>query len=277
MAQNRIMPYGYKIENGKLIIEPQEEKVVVKIFKKYAEGESYKSIAEMLTGLDIRYMPQKAQWNKNMVARILQNKNYLGNEKYPAIIPNELYQTVKKEKKPYNHTQSEDIKVLKSFLICGECGEKLKRRLKVSGEERWYCPNDKEHISLEVTDENILDSILILQQKLAEETRPQEVKELNDQANITKLNKLKNEIELEINETNPDYKSIKEKIMLLACEKYKGLEVLIQEDIEVYHIIGQLSKKEISSGLLKEVLKKITISHAKAVEFQLKNGQKISI
>lgn len=41
MAQNRYLPYGYKIEHGKTDIEPQEAKVIRSIYKQYVSGLSY--------------------------------------------------------------------------------------------------------------------------------------------------------------------------------------------------------------------------------------------
>lgn len=117
MAQNRTLPYGYKIENGKLVTEPQEVKTVEQIYERYAKGESYKKIAEWLTLSGVRYMPHKAKWNKNMVARILQNKNYLGTENYPAILEIGLQQAAEQQEKPYKCL----IYMVPVIVICSIC------------------------------------------------------------------------------------------------------------------------------------------------------------
>lgn len=46
MAKNRHIPYGYKIESGKTVVEQQEAEIIRKIYRQYAEGLSYKKIAE---------------------------------------------------------------------------------------------------------------------------------------------------------------------------------------------------------------------------------------
>ena len=276
MAQNRTVPYGYKIENGRLTTEPQEEKMVVQIFERYANGESYLKIAQWLTASKIRYMPEKPQWNKNMIARILQNKNYLGNEKYPAILHEGLHQSAEEQSKPYTHSMNKDIKILKPYLVCGECGEKLSRRLKATGEERWYCPNDTDHISLKVSDESLIQNTIELQQKLLLSVKFKKESKADDKTLNLELIKLKNQIDLAMSEPNPNLIEIKERIMALASEKYIALENL-NEDSYLSHNIERLSETELNSRLLTDIMMKIVVSHTKATELILKNGQKIKI
>jgi hypothetical protein len=274
MAQNRIIPYGYKIENGKLTIEPEEKHIVVRIYERYANGESYLQIAERLTALGVRYTPEKAQWNKNMVARVLQNKNYLGNNKYPTIIHSELLQSTEKQAKPYTHRMDKDMKALKPYLVCNECGEKLRRRLKATGVERWYCPNDTDHISLKVSDESLAKDIMELQRKLLLSEKCKKTSQAESKTLNLELIKLKNRIDLAMNEPTPNLEEIKESIMKLAREKYSILEN-IGEDSYLSHTIERLSNTELDSKLLPTITMKIVVSRTKAMEIVLTNGQKI--
>lgn len=276
MAQNRTIPYGYKIENGKLTIEPEEEHIVVRIYERYANGESYLQIAERLTALGVLYTPEKAQWNKNMVARMLQNKNYLGNDKYPAILHQELYQSAEEQTKPYTHRMDKDMKVLKPYLVCSECGEKLCRRLKATGVERWYCPNDTDHISQKVSDASLTKDIIELQRKLLLSEKCKKASKPDSKTLNLELIKLKNQIDLAMNEPTPNLEEIKESIMKLAREKYSLLEN-IGEDSYLSHTIESLSDTELDSKLLTAITMKLVVSRTKATELVLKNGQKIKI
>ena len=96
MAQNRTIPYGYKIENGKLTIDPEEKHIVVRIYERYANGESYLQIAERLTALGVQYTPEKTRWNKNMVARVTDYKNSQNNINIDSTI-NDLEETLYSE------------------------------------------------------------------------------------------------------------------------------------------------------------------------------------
>ena len=90
MAGNRKLPFGYRMELGKVVLHPQESVVVREIFEKYILGASYKALVDSLREQDVVYDQGKV-WNKNMVARILENKKYAGESGWPAIITEEQY------------------------------------------------------------------------------------------------------------------------------------------------------------------------------------------
>ena len=72
MASNRKQPFGYKMELGEIVIQEQEASVVRWIFQTYLAGASYNDLTEALEKGDVPYEVGKL-WNKNMVARILEN------------------------------------------------------------------------------------------------------------------------------------------------------------------------------------------------------------
>ena len=85
MGTNRTQPFGYRMELGKVVIDPDEARWVVYIYEQYIQGESFMSLSDTLCGTGIRYDADKP-WNKNMVARILQDRRYIGDGEYPKII-----------------------------------------------------------------------------------------------------------------------------------------------------------------------------------------------
>lgn len=267
MAQNRHLPYGYLIENGKISINYEESEVVIMIYKSYAKGLSYKTIAEQLTYKGIRYMPDKPIWNKNMVARILKNPVYIGNEKYPRIIEDILYQEVQQMMKPYTHTESADIKNLKPLLVCDKCGATVKRRLKTSGEERWYCANNLNHISIYLKDNILIDSILAIQNHIAK--NPQLAKSY-DKANNISLDsiRLQNEIDKLMSQLEIDEELIKEKIMELASKRYTDCQY--NNDKVLKHILSQ-TENELDISLILKISKEIRITSNGADSMVLKN------
>lgn len=277
MAQNRIIPFGYAIENGKLTTELAEEKIVVQIYTRYAEGQSYKTIAQWLTDSDIKYTQDKPNWNKNMVARILQNKNYLGTEKYPRIVAEELHQQSQQQAKPYTHTETDDIKNLKPLLRCSECGEIVKRRLKTDGNERWYCPNSTKHISVKLTDKILLESIQKLQEKLLQTKKTKSTKQEKNKTINLELIKLKNQIDTALSESEPNIEQIKQSIMTLASEKYNALNSESMDSNVLSHTIQQISQTELDSNSIKAIAKTIRVSDCQATELVLKNNETISL
>ena len=92
---NRKLPFGYCLRNGQVREETTEAEVVRLIFRRYGEGASYGALADELSALGCPYAPGRP-WNKNMVARILQDRRYLDNgdcrklprkrpDRYPAL------------------------------------------------------------------------------------------------------------------------------------------------------------------------------------------------
>ena len=86
----RKYPFGYQLEWGQVVINQAEAEVIQYIFRRYAQGSSYTDLV-MHLGQLIRYDCEKV-WNKNMVARILEDKRYLGEQGYPIIIQQDLFQ-----------------------------------------------------------------------------------------------------------------------------------------------------------------------------------------
>lgn len=275
MAKNRIRPYGYKIEGGQTAIEPQEAESIRRIYRQYAAGLSYKAIAEELTADGIRYMPEKPAWNKNMVARILQNESYLGTEKYPTIIDTAEYHSAQQSMKPYTHTESQDIKNLKPLLVCGICGEPVKRRLKTAGGERWYCPADANHIAVAVTDETLLQGIGKLGQLLAEQ--PQMAKQSRAANNQVSLEtaRMQNEIDNELCGENIDHTAVREKIISLAGQKYALCCDKGEDGTDMVHQLTALKGHPPTSKLLRTIIQQIKVEHTQVTALVLKNGKTI--
>ena len=74
---NRKLPFGYQMRMGEIIRNEPEAKAVQDIFLQYMLGASLKEIAEQMSKTGPAYDEGKS-WNKNMVARILENPKYTG-------------------------------------------------------------------------------------------------------------------------------------------------------------------------------------------------------
>ena len=94
MARNRYLPFGYRLENGEIVICPPEAECIERAYTAYADGASYAAIAETLQASGVRYHPDTPLWNKHMVKRILENERYTGTDGYPLIIQPELFERV---------------------------------------------------------------------------------------------------------------------------------------------------------------------------------------
>ena len=95
---NRKQPFGYKMEFGEIVPQPQEAETVRSIYLQYLAGASFKQLAEQLQTEDVPYDEDKS-WNKNMVARILEDDRYIGEKEFPALIPTEQFHAAQERRK----------------------------------------------------------------------------------------------------------------------------------------------------------------------------------
>jgi site-specific DNA recombinase len=90
MAQ-RHMPFGYKIIDGAVTIEPEKADLVRKMFNDFISGISLKQMAKDLTEMKVPNANGKPSWNHGSIGKILSNCKYTGSDFYPAIIPEEVF------------------------------------------------------------------------------------------------------------------------------------------------------------------------------------------
>lgn len=82
------VPYGYRIENGKAVIDEERAAQVRKLYEGYISGLAYVPAAEA-AGLKLYHTGAK---------KMMQNKHYLGDDYYPAIIDNETFDAAEAER-----------------------------------------------------------------------------------------------------------------------------------------------------------------------------------
>lgn len=82
------IPYGYRIEDGKAVVDEIQAEQVRTFFKEYISGKALKVAAEMV-GLKIFH---------GSAGRMLRNTHYLGDDYYPVIIDQELFDKAEEER-----------------------------------------------------------------------------------------------------------------------------------------------------------------------------------
>lgn len=163
---------GYtKDAQGNLVIEPEEAKVIKRIFYSYLNGMTMKQIADSLKADGILTGGKTKNWRSSSVAKILKNEKYMGdallqktytvdflNKKrvknegimpqyyvendHPAIIPKSVFmqvqQIIKQRRngittKNGKHRRLNGKYCFSQKLFCGKCGDILQRNM-------WYRP-----------------------------------------------------------------------------------------------------------------------------------------
>lgn len=82
------IPYGYKIENGKAVVDEAMARQVAGMFGAYIGGAGLKAAAESV-GL---YMTH------SVIGKMLRNEKYLGTDFYPAIIDRAMFDAAEEER-----------------------------------------------------------------------------------------------------------------------------------------------------------------------------------
>lgn len=80
-------PYGYKIENGVAVIIDEQAEKIRKLYRNYLSGMSLDQAA-VEAGIDVFHASAK---------RLMQNRHYLGDDFYPAIIDQVTFDMAKLE------------------------------------------------------------------------------------------------------------------------------------------------------------------------------------
>ena len=128
-------PYGYRTEDKKLVIIPEEAAVVKYVFEQYAKGVSKREIADKLNAQGLR-THTGAPFHFNSFQRMLKNEKYIGTFRWsdiviedscPAIIDKELFakcqQRINANKRNVGRKAKTKIEyLLKGKLFCGLCG-----------------------------------------------------------------------------------------------------------------------------------------------------------
>ena len=131
MKKQRALPFGYAMQGGKIETVKAEARLVRRIFRMYEDGGSLESISKALAKQIIPYSDVNPDWNKHKVKRILENQKYIGQDSFPAILEDGLYERVKKlhaeKTQPWQSPSENPQKQVWKRLACADCGGRIKR------------------------------------------------------------------------------------------------------------------------------------------------------
>ena len=164
------LPYGYKMTEKQIEVEPAEAAIIREIFARYLAGDSKLRIAATLNEREILTHKGK-KWDYCAIRYILRNVNYTGDslwqksystesfppkkvrnhgEKpqyyasntHPPIISQETYQAVQNllEERSQFFRSGAGVQqdVFGCMIYCGHCGGKFRRKM-VNQKEHWVC------------------------------------------------------------------------------------------------------------------------------------------
>ncbi|WP_326907098.1 recombinase family protein [Sedimentibacter sp. MB31-C6] len=147
----RHIPIGYRMIDGKIVLDNKKAEMVKKIFKNYLNESSTHKIAQKLTAEGFLNANNKPSWNHGSVGRILENTKYLGDTIHPQIIDEKIFELVQKRRNTVATKLGRDPqlnsmrnqRIFSNKLKCGECGEVYREYIenvgKASEIRNWKC------------------------------------------------------------------------------------------------------------------------------------------
>lgn len=260
----RKQPFGYRMENGTIHIIDAEAKIVRMIFVSYAEGSSYDTLAVRLNSGNIPYFPGKP-WNKNNIARILKNEQYLGDEIYPRIIEKELFQ--KRLPPVSGKSEHPQLKRIRILARCAVCGGSISRERK----DLWRCPHCGTYVRS--ADQHLLNAASELLRRLCE--HPESVV-LPSGSSVECGDVLAAEKELTYEMEAPkfDESAARAKAISLAAARFQSLGSGDYETMRIKYILSNTEQDDgLDTALLRQITEAILIHSSGTVSLKLKNGQ----
>lgn len=165
--KKRTLPYGYEMQNGKVAESKDEADIVKPLFRAYASGASYRELAIRMETERVPYSRGNARWNKNKVARILNNERYCGEKGFPALIDRNVYEQAM-ARKPACSEISDDarrVKAIRALSRCAACGGTIRMSAGRRGWTRWNCA-DCGALGLNAETERIMSNLAAVYQAL---------------------------------------------------------------------------------------------------------------
>lgn len=278
MSQRKIL-YGYGIENGKFVVVPMEAEIVKEAFQRYIGGETFQQIADSFTHREITYYRDNRTWNKNLISRVVGDSRYIGNAEYPSVVTSEAYGLSVNMRKGKSRTKTElpeITEVIKSKLICGECGQRIRRINKWRTREKWLCSAGCK-CEIYLDDKFLFDGIRNALKRFSDGsiTTSQEA-EYKPTPDITRQT---NEIYRKMEQSKVDFKEIANLILTCASDKYDCCHIQRNGELSkalLPEYVPLLNEETIEPTIVERVIEQITVYTNGSIKLRLFSGEEIT-
>lgn len=165
--------YGYRFENDRFIVLPDEAAIVKRVYAEYLSGKGAEAITNGLNadGVTTR---RGGKWYPNVIWQMLRNSSYTGSlllqktyredpitkrkrindgvfpqyfveESHEAIIAKDVFEAVQREierrERLYKHEKNgKKGYPFTGLIVCGHCGRKFRRKTTRKNSHSWICP-----------------------------------------------------------------------------------------------------------------------------------------
>lgn len=276
--------YGYGMENGRITVNASQKEVIQRIFEDYISGDSIRQIVRKLNA-DNASSEDGKTWSHAAAGRLLNDRRYLGDAIYPAIISEEAFAQAQEIRRGTNEALGRMAKagmekpLYDGMVFCGHCGRRF-YWIHHRGKVYWTCSlhyqgkRAKDGAcgnARQLTDTEIQKAFILLQNRIFDGTVTisQPLKRSSRRLEVLKA-KYREMLE---NIDNYEEKSLADVILWIAAEEYaqsKGAEdrIIMQTVQEAGRTV------EFQTDVFLKIVRKITVTETELC-FELINGQKI--
>ena len=265
MGSNRKRPFGYRMELGESVLHPAEAETVRWIYDSYLAGASYNALVDKLQERGIPYDGDKP-WNKNMVARILQDERYTGMDDFPQVIEPEIFQTTqqKRPKTGGSPENAKELRLLRDLVVCAHCSTPMARNQR----DNWTCPQCGGPPVKKTGPELLAD----LQRLLTPYTRhpekiqapPYRTQEHRD---------LELRLEQAMTSVNEAEQPAYQAALALAAAQLTDIGPERYESARIRRLLERKCQTDLTPTLIRQITAKILLGSTGAIAVKLKNGQ----
>lgn len=271
----RTVPFGYAVEKGKKVIVADEAAVIIEVYEHYCSGETFKQIADSLTARGVKYLKNDSQWNKNNVARLIDDLRYLGNEEYPQIVPAELYERVRTCREGRSAKKEElpsDIKLIKDKLVCGQCGKPFSRKNKWKTREKWICSSGCK-CSVYLDDITIIRNInSVIANPMVCTLQGKNISSYTPTSNITRLT---NDVNRMLEQTKIEFMTVANSILECASEKFDCCNIEVNDELTQLILEMFAEATGFNEELIAQTVEQIIIDENGKIKLRVKSGVEI--
>ena len=274
--KNRKQPFGYGVLEGVVCSIPAEAEMVQEIYRLYIKGMSIVQIAKVITARGVPYRQGVPEWNKNMVARILDDSRYTGQLPYPAILEQKLFDQACKlrQKNRPRQLANQEIRWIRTKVSCAQCGARLIRKTdKRRRGTIWCCPQ------CAMTTRPVPDDVLVqlITSKLAAAADALEHSRLPESRSQITLQELclQREFDRTLYAPQPDVEqllALSQKIATEAYQRSQCSHVWLTAQIHNLLLAWQ-PDTPLEQGMFEAVVSKILLTVEASVQIQLTNQQ----
>ena len=274
MKKKRYFPFGYRMAGGQIEIVPEESSLLQNLFDNYLKGASLIKLAETAQQTGIKFRENTERWNKNMIARMLDDERYWNDNGFPPIVSKEIGSAITALRKQKTTSQC-PIQFIKKKLVCCICGENINRNGKNAPRIRWDCPKCGWYFG-PITDNELKQAVT---EKLLAVCRNPQVAEPDQQPTNSlsiQAARLTNEINQLLSQREVDTDRLLPLILECAAEKYKTCSIKESDHltIKIKALFQEHSNdEELNRELFEQTIKQVILQPDGSIKFQLLNGK----